>query len=272
MSEFRRRLMGYKNNQISLIKAIINAKYVYETSSERLLGASFDLGKILAMRIDGIEITPVDKFHFETTGEHSVEYIVADDVADCNAMFAKCDNMIYLDLSQMVTTFLNDMGGFLSGTANLKNIVMPAMGIEQVRNINAFINNSKSISRFDLKGYKANVNNIGYAFSRCLELEYLDMSDIDISDNTNTTNTFNECSKLSEFNPFKGWKKSNLDLSYSPIQPLAVHRLIERASSVAEGATARTLTLNATSKTNWQNSEYYQEDSAMALSKNITIK
>jgi hypothetical protein len=84
---------------------------------------------------------------------------------------------------------------------------------------------------------------------------------------------FERCYNLTTLNPFKQWRKAPyLSLENTKITPLAVHQLIERASSVADGAVARTLELSSTTKTNWQSSEYYTADQAMATEKLITIR
>jgi hypothetical protein len=78
--------------------------------------------------------------------------------------------------------------------------------------------------------------------------------------------------KLTDLDPFYNWKQADLRIQYTDFTPLAVHRLIERSASVADGAVARTLELSSTTKTNWQASEYYTADQAMATEKLITIQ
>ena len=68
------------------------------------------------------------------------------------------------------------------------------------------------------------------------------------------------------------WKQTSLYLhNITALKPFSIHYIIQNAMSVAEGATARTLTLNATVKTNWQNSEYYEQDLAVLTDKGITM-
>lgn len=66
------------------------------------------------------------------------------------------------------------------------------------------------------------------------------------------------------------WKQTNLSLNASQ-PPESTHYIIQNAISLADGATARTLTLHATAKANWEASEYYNEDMAVLEEKGITI-
>lgn len=68
------------------------------------------------------------------------------------------------------------------------------------------------------------------------------------------------------------WKQTSLYLgNIGALKPFSIHYIIQNAMSVADGATARTLTLSTTTKTNWQNSEYYEQDLAVLTDKGITI-
>ena len=68
------------------------------------------------------------------------------------------------------------------------------------------------------------------------------------------------------------WKQGDIFLSSSGrLFVESIHYIIQNAVDVADGATARTLTLTATTKTNWQNSEYYEQDLAVLEQKGITI-
>lgn len=71
---------------------------------------------------------------------------------------------------------------------------------------------------------------------------------------------------------FSNWKNLNISIiRASKLFPESIHYIIQNAMDVADGATIRTLTLHATAKTNWQNSEYYEQDLAVLEQKGITI-
>lgn len=71
---------------------------------------------------------------------------------------------------------------------------------------------------------------------------------------------------------FARWKQASISISRtSQLTSESIHYIIQNAVDVADGATARTLTLHATAKANWQNSEYYEQDLAVLSTKGITI-
>lgn len=88
---------------------------------------------------------------------------------------------------------------------------------------------------------------------------------------TNIELAFNICNVLRVLH-FTDWKQLNIELTYShSLEPSSIHYIIQNAMSLAEGATARTLTLHATAKANWEASEYYEQDLALLEEKGITI-
>lgn len=108
------------------------------------------------------------------------------------------------------------------------------------------------------------------AFQDCPLLQRI-IGVIDIQSSTIFTGAFYSCNELENIN-LKGWMQVDISFSYSSkLTPESIHYIIQNAIDVAEGATARTLTLHATAKTNWQNSEYYEQDLAVLEQKGITI-
>lgn len=103
----------------------------------------------------------------------------------------------------------------------------------------------------------------------CMACEYIDLGDC--GNVTNWTTAFNAvwlCSTII----FRNWKFGNVPIPNTwALSPESIHYIIQNAMDVAGGATARTLTLHATAKTNWQNSEYYEQDLAVLSTKGITI-
>lgn len=88
----------------------------------------------------------------------------------------------------------------------------------------------------------------------------------------NCTNFVISPTNVCEVFEFDNWKQGDLNLSaLNLLTPQSIHYIIQHAMSIADGATARTLTLHATAKTNWEASEYYQEDLAVLEEKGITI-
>lgn len=109
----------------------------------------------------------------------------------------------------------------------------------------------------------------GNAISGCYNLRevYID----DISGLTNNIGIVSENKNVKIYNVAK-WTKWNMALQYTPVLiPSSINYIIQNAISLADGATARTLTLHATAKANWEASEYYEGDMAVLNEKGITI-
>lgn len=113
------------------------------------------------------------------------------------------------------------------------------------------------------------VTDFSLAFYLCYNVNVIKLTNV--NNGVNFNRAFDECRALTSLQISK-WKQSNMSIPLSPIlSPESIHYIIQNAMNVADGATARTLTLHATAKTNWQNSEYYEQDLAVLSTKGITI-
>ena len=127
--------------------------------------------------------------------------------------------------------------------------------------------NCRNLPRLSINTNKAvNLSNAFSYISSCKEL-YL----TSIENAINMTSMFSGSAMFIVVH-FEKWKQTNISISESSsLSPESIHYIIQNAVDLADGATARTLTLHATAKTNWQNSEYYQQDLAVLSTKGITI-
>lgn len=130
---------------------------------------------------------------------------------------------------------------------------------------------------YNLKYAKLNTDkctNFNSPFRYCWSVEYIELTSI--AGNTSNSsgaipNIFWRCDLLKEVY-FTGWKQYRISFVDSiQLKPKSIHYIIQNAMSVAEGATARILQLHAKAKTNWENSEYYEQDLAVLTDKGITI-
>lgn len=155
-----------------------------------------------------------------------------------------------------------------------------------------FAYQNKGIKRLIQRDWIFENCTFAFAFSGCINLEEVDLNsgritslnntfracvnlkivrEFDLINNTAIDNAFDKCYALEILN-LVNWKKLNIGLiQSSKLFPESIHYIIQNAMDVADGATARILTLHATAKTNWQNSEYYEQDLAVLEQKGITI-
>lgn len=107
------------------------------------------------------------------------------------------------------------------------------------------------------------------AFYNCYNLRELTL--LDISNFNDLVNTFYNCISLERLT-ITMWKQKDIKLSQSgKLSPKSIHDTIQNAVDLEDGATARILYLHATAKTNWMNSEYYEQDEITRIAKGIEI-
>lgn len=159
-------------------------------------------------------------------------------------------------------TLCSANGIFQNLKLNIDKLVIEGDRYKDIDRIN--INAGSSINEF----YALNSEN-------CVNLSHIGWNTVikrvffgSVESCTTFTN-FNN--KAMEVLQMSRWKQTNLSTNSSALLPSSIHYIIQNAMSVADGATARTLTLNSTAKTNWQNSEYYEQDLAVLTDKGITI-
>ena len=89
---------------------------------------------ITEMYVDGVQIDVASGYTFNTTGEHTVQYMLADKTKIEDSAFYVCRNLKYIDISKSVKYIGHNAFGYCS---NLTEIVIPD-GVETIGN-NTFI-------------------------------------------------------------------------------------------------------------------------------------
>ena len=113
--------------------------------------------------------------------------------------------------------------------------------------------------------------NINYILYNCYSLRKIKFDDI--TNVTSFSSSFVGLSAL-QYCFLTKWKQGSITFPQSSLLlPESIHYIIQNAleNVNADGTPTRTLTLHATAKTNWQNSEYYKQDLAVLPTKGITI-
>lgn len=173
---------------------------------------------------------------------------------------------VYLDYISQHLNFSNTDCYRLLDSCHVKEV--PPIDCSATKTLHLFAENAPCLRTI----YLMNTSHISVFYgifytSTLLTNIYIDS----IISATNFNNAFINCEKLQIFQA-KYWKQSNISINMSPeLSAESIHYIIQNAMNVSDGATARTLTLHATAKTNWQNSEYYAQDMAVLTQKGITI-
>lgn len=236
MSEFRRRLLAKKDDGELKTNEILAIYDVTSTSSAtRILGNSFKLSHVTKMKIDGVEVTPTKTHIFNKIGEIPVIITINPTVRELTNMF-NSSQLKFVDMSKIKLSIISTNSMF------------------------EICSKLTTISLFDTRDVKG----MNRLFRNCSSLITVPL--LDAISATDTEYIFNNCTSLQNL---EGLKNLSVDLSLSnsyKLTPLSIHNIIEQALGNF------TLTLHATAKANWKNSEYYTADQAMATEKLITIK
>ena len=203
--------------------------------------------------------------------------------------FTNCKNLEYMpedfDISSATDTF--QCWHECKRLKSLPNI----LDCRNLTSLNRLINNLPDLEKFPQIKNTNNVKTFEFCFSN-INLN------VDIAINTDSAVTFYGTFYASQFKSiiltslrnvtsftnaytntnslvtlkFTEWKQADINLAQSSkLSAESIHYIIQNAMNVVDGATARTLTLHSTAKTNWQNSEYYEADLAVLEQKGITI-
>lgn len=172
----------------------------------------------------------------------SLEGFEGIDFSECTSMvnsFGLCGYFGEVELN--TTSRLLNIDSLCMDSIGIRAIKLNTDGVILMKN--AFINTS-NLEKIELTSIKNVDNSLQTAFISTWSLKELYLTE---------------------------WKSYNITLTNSDLIPKSIHYIIQNAMNVVDGATARTLTITATAKTNWQNSEYYEQDLAVLSTKGITI-
>ena len=114
-------------------------------------------------------------------------------VNDMRCMFSLCEKLKYLDLTNFDTSNVINMSFMFNGCLKLKEI--------------------KGLNKFNTK----KVTDMNQIFTRCFELENLDLTSFDTSNVTNMQDMFNQCRNIKEIkglNKFNTSKVTNMGLMF----------------------------------------------------------
>ena len=129
-----------------------------------------------------------------------IKALRTDEVTDMSYMFADCENLTSLDLSEFDTSDVTDMSYMFSGCKKLESLDFK--GTEPYE-----------INRFDT----SNVTDMSNMFNSCYGFTSLDLSDFDTSNVTNMSGMFNCCGNLTslDVSNFDTSKVTNISKMFS---------------------------------------------------------
>ena len=173
------------------------------TDETKLLYTSFALGKVTYMEVDGIEVTPVKRYTFTTTGTHIVKYTITD-IANA---FQSVGNLISIDFSECDGATFTEFSSTFYGCSNLTSIEWGNCLFPNVTSLTHTFNGCKTIASIDLSPFKsAQISYMYSIFAGCSGLTSIDWGGCKFTNVTSLTSLFSGCNSLTsiDFSPFDG--------------------------------------------------------------------
>lgn len=144
---------------------------------------------------------------------YSIDDILAP--SDSYSLFRGYTNLTELELSELNTKNLLDMGAMFQDLTSLEYLDISTFNVKNVYRLFYTFTGCKSLKSINFPSFKQNkISNLQHAFADCQSLETLDLSGWNIQNVTNLSHLFANCYKLSSIN-LSGWDTSNVtDMTY----------------------------------------------------------
>ena len=155
-------------------------------------------------------------YEFEKRGKYIIKYVFLKNLTNTDCMFADCNYLINLDLSNFNTENVTSMIYMFSGCKSLKNLNLSNFKTQNVGNMCSMFSGCKSLTNLDVSDFKTQeVGNMNSMFSRCKSLTNLDLSNFSTKNVWNMSDMFYGCNSLkfldlSNFTTEKVWKTNDM--------------------------------------------------------------
>lgn len=180
----------------NLLKAVYNVTST--TSDTQLLFSSFNLYGMSKMLIDGVEVSPVRSYTFDSEGQHEVSFIF--DIQNGTAnMFSTCSALVSVDCSSFQVGGLS-MSSMFSGCSNLTTVKLASMDVSRITNFSKMFSACSSLTGVDVGGWNvASGADFTGMFRTCRSLVSLDLDGWTSSAATSFREMCTSCSALESF-------------------------------------------------------------------------
>ena len=196
---------------------------------------------------------PFSYYHkFEKEGINKIKYTFKNHLINSNYMFAQCNELKSLDLTNLITLNITNMNHMFYQCNFLEDINLSNFNTEKVKDMNSLFAFCGSLKNLDLSKFNTknvidmscmffycsslenlnllnfntqNVKNMCFMFSSCISLKYLDLSNFNTENVENMMNMFCGCNFLrnldiSNFNVKKVDSMRNMFVGCSSLETL----------------------------------------------------
>ena len=239
---------GYKLKDGICILDITNVSYsfkaVYKTSKKNekieLIHNNFT-EKIIEMKVEDTIISPASNYLFSEIGNHTIYYLMDNDitslakmfiynkniisisftplmntegVVDINNMFYNCHNLNSADLFYLDTKNVKYMEGLFFSCFNLKSVNLTNFNTEKVLYMGSMFSNCFSLTSIDVSHFNTkNTKKMSFMFSECYKLTSIDVSNFNTENVLTLSGLFHSCNSLKTINVLN-FNTKNLENMY----------------------------------------------------------
>ena len=127
-------------------------------------------------------------------------------------MFQRCNEIEILDLSNFITSNVEDMSGMFDHCFQLKEIKgIDKFNTTKVKNMYKMFNNCNELKKLNLSNFiTINVINMSKMFEDCFELEFLDLSNFNTTKVNYMISMFSKCYALKEVKGINNFNFENI--------------------------------------------------------------
>ena len=134
------------------------------------------------------------------TIEH-LDYLNTSNVTDMRNMFAYCEKLTSLDVSNFNTSNVTDMRWMFDGCEKLTSLDISKFNTSNVTKMECMFCSCKKLTSLDISKWNtSNVTDMSFMFQQCYELKVLKLGNLNTSNVTNMSFMFQQCYELKELN------------------------------------------------------------------------
>ena len=118
-------------------------------------------------------------------------------IRDFRNMFCHCENLLYVDISHLNSSYLTDMSDMFYFCENLKEINFSSLNTEKVNDMSYMFCGCYSLEKLDLSKLDTkNVKNMRCMFMNCRNLKEIDLKNFNTKKVTNMRSMYKNCKSL----------------------------------------------------------------------------
>ena len=162
------------------------------------------------------EVIPFTYFYkFKNKGKYQIKYSFKNNLTKTNYMFADCESLTKINLSNFNTQEITCMRGMFYNCKSLKNIDFSNLNTQNVNDISYIFSFCISLTNIDLSNFKIqNVINMRHMFSYCTSLININLSNFNTQSVTNMSYMFYYCKSLTNINLSNFNTKNAINMSF----------------------------------------------------------